>query len=323
MISNFNTVCTHHPEDYSRTILQDDLREHFNKAYPYRPVKWISVVHDTEKVSELNRERNAAFDAAEGVCQHDASHDQRMKMNKSLWGFRQVRHQAILKAMSEKRGHGTDIYDDLTEEKFAKAVHRLGYKDTLPSLVEVRQKYHSYRIRKTCPVEPVVEEILLQCVFCQSWIGLTLAKSLEKDAGMGFFASLPFMKNQVVIEYHGKRMASVEAKQLIQETPERCDRRNEDKKPKGVGDASSRRTEDNDRMVGTTKKAREIQTHDDSSSESGVSVIYERVEEKKAEKTRQLTQFDCVKDITAAAKRIVAAKEQIKPSKKKKKTNYD
>ena len=41
----------------ARTILQDHLREHFNQAYPDRRVKEISVVHDTEKVSELNRER--------------------------------------------------------------------------------------------------------------------------------------------------------------------------------------------------------------------------------------------------------------------------
>jgi len=76
-------------------------------------------------------------------------------------GLRQVRLQAILKAMSEKRVLGTDISKNLTEENFAMAVRRLGYKDTLPSLVNVRQNNQNYRIKKTYPIEPVVDETLL------------------------------------------------------------------------------------------------------------------------------------------------------------------
>ncbi|KAK2703395.1 hypothetical protein QYM36_018125 [Artemia franciscana] len=127
-----------------------------------------------------------------------------------------VRLQAILKAMSDKRGLGTDISKNLTEEGFARAVRRLGYKNTLPSLVDVQQKYQSYRIKRTYPIEPVVDENLLECILYQSWIGLTLARSQEKDAGMGVYANLPFWENQVVVEYHGKRMATVEAKKLLQ-----------------------------------------------------------------------------------------------------------
>ena len=141
-----------------------------------------------------------------------------LKSVKDLYskGLRQVRLQAILKAMSEKRGLGTDISKNLTEENFAKAVSRLGYKDTLPSLVNVRQKYQSYRIKKTYPIEPVVDETLLQCILNQSWIGLTLDRSQEKDAGMGIYVSLPFWENQVVVEYHGKQIATVEAKKVLQ-----------------------------------------------------------------------------------------------------------
>ncbi|KAK2717255.1 hypothetical protein QYM36_007395, partial [Artemia franciscana] len=131
-------------------------------------------------------------------------------------GLKQVRLQAILKAMSDKRGLGTDISKNLTEEGFARAVRRLGYKNTLPSLVDVQQKYQSYRIKRTYPIEPVVDETLLECILYQSWIGLTLARSQEKDAGMGVYANLPFWENQVVVEYHGKRMATVEAKKLLQ-----------------------------------------------------------------------------------------------------------
>jgi len=42
----------------ARTILQDHLREHFNQAYPDRRVKEISVVHDTQKVLELDTEKS-------------------------------------------------------------------------------------------------------------------------------------------------------------------------------------------------------------------------------------------------------------------------
>ncbi|KAK2716429.1 hypothetical protein QYM36_010848, partial [Artemia franciscana] len=123
---------------------------------------------------------------------------------------------AILKSISEKRGLGSDVLDTLTDENFDTAVRQLGYKDTLPSLVHVWQKYNNYRIRKTYPVEPVVEETLTQCVLHESWVGLTVAKSHEKEVGLGVFASLPFWENQVVIEYHGKRMATVEANRIIQ-----------------------------------------------------------------------------------------------------------
>ncbi|KAK2716428.1 hypothetical protein QYM36_010847 [Artemia franciscana] len=51
-----------------------------------------------------------------------------------------VQLQAILKSISEKRDLGSDVLDALTEEKFDKAVRQLGYKDTSPSLVQVRQK---------------------------------------------------------------------------------------------------------------------------------------------------------------------------------------
>ena len=141
-----------------------------------------------------------------------------LKSVKDLYskGLKQVRLQAILKAMSDKRGLGTDISKNLTEEGFARAVRRLGYKNTLPSLVDVQQKYQSYRIKRTFPIEPVVDETLLQCILYQSWIGLTIARSQEKDAGMGVYANLPFWENQVVVEYHGKRMATVEAKKLLQ-----------------------------------------------------------------------------------------------------------
>ncbi|KAK2702254.1 hypothetical protein QYM36_019116 [Artemia franciscana] len=234
-------------------------------------------------------------------------------------GLRQVRLQAILKAMSEKRGLGTDISKNLTEENFAKAVRRLGYKDTLPSLVNVWQKYQSYRIKKTYPIEPVVDETLLQCIINQSWIGLTLARSQEKDAGMGVYVSLPFWENQTCFGRFINHRANEDGpnlkwKQLVLENVKwpflvatrdisagkelyydygvrpgdfnegqemvflmsgkaRKRRRDaavamENKKPKEVVDAS----------LGNFKPrtAREIQTQDDSSSESGVLAIHER-----------------------------------------------
>ena len=59
-----------------------------------------------------------------------------LKSVKDLYskGLKQVRLHAILKAMSDKRGLGTDISKNLTEKGFARAVRRLGYKNTLRHL---------------------------------------------------------------------------------------------------------------------------------------------------------------------------------------------
>ncbi|KAK2710365.1 hypothetical protein QYM36_013871 [Artemia franciscana] len=57
MISNLNAKCRHYAYDYSTTILQNELEDHFKKAYPDILVKEISVVHDTQEVAELVRKR--------------------------------------------------------------------------------------------------------------------------------------------------------------------------------------------------------------------------------------------------------------------------
>ena len=57
MISNLNAKCRHYAYDYSTTILQNELEDHFKKAYPDILVKEISVVNDTQEVAELVRKR--------------------------------------------------------------------------------------------------------------------------------------------------------------------------------------------------------------------------------------------------------------------------
>ncbi|KAK2707020.1 hypothetical protein QYM36_014892 [Artemia franciscana] len=87
--------------------------------------------------------------------------------------------------------------------------------DTVPSLEQVQQTYKSFRIPKTFPSEPVVDDYLTQCVRNQYWVGTTVAQSLNERAGEGVFATIPFWKYQVVVEYHGKRMATIEANVLL------------------------------------------------------------------------------------------------------------
>ncbi|KAK2708037.1 hypothetical protein QYM36_015655 [Artemia franciscana] len=126
-----------------------------------------------------------------------------------------ARAEEILKKMSEKRGIGADLTEALTEASLQMAIRRLGYQDTVPSLEEVQQTYRRFRIPKLFPSEPLVDDYLTQCVLNQSWLGMTVAQSLNKGAGQGVYATIPFYKNQVVVEIHGKRMATIEANRLF------------------------------------------------------------------------------------------------------------
>ena len=45
---------------------------------------------------------------------------------------------------------------------------------------------------------------------------MTVAQSLNKGVVEGVFATIPFWKKQEVVEYHGKRMATIEANGLLQ-----------------------------------------------------------------------------------------------------------
>ncbi|KAK2707202.1 hypothetical protein QYM36_015029 [Artemia franciscana] len=126
-----------------------------------------------------------------------------------------ARAEEILKKISEKRGIGADLTEALTEASLQMAIRRLGYQDTVPSLEEVQQTYSRFRIPKLFPSEPLVDDYLTQCVLNQSWPGMTVAQSLNKGAGQGVYATIPFYKNQVVVEIHGKRMATIEANRLF------------------------------------------------------------------------------------------------------------
>ncbi|KAK2702116.1 hypothetical protein QYM36_019246 [Artemia franciscana] len=95
------------------------------------------------------------------------------------------RAEEILRRMLEKRGLEADSTEALTEDNLQKAVRRIGYEDTVPSLE-------------------------------QSWVGMTVAQSLNKGAVEGVFATIPFWTKQEVVEYHGKRMATIEANGLLQ-----------------------------------------------------------------------------------------------------------
>ena len=130
--------------------------------------------------------------------------------------LKQARAEEILKKMSEKRGIGADLTEALTEDNLQMAIRRLGYTDTVPSLEEVQHTYSRLRMPKSFPSEPLVDEHLTKCVLNQSWPGMTVATSLNKGAGLGVFATLPFYKNQVVVEYHGRRMDTNEANRLLQ-----------------------------------------------------------------------------------------------------------
>ncbi|KAK2713824.1 hypothetical protein QYM36_009642 [Artemia franciscana] len=127
-----------------------------------------------------------------------------------------VRAEEILRKISEKRGIGADLTEALTEEALQMAIRRLGYQDTVPSLELVQQTYSRLRIPKLFPSEPLVDEYLTTCVLNQSWPGMTVAQSLDKGAGQGIYAKLPFYNSQVVVEYHGRRMATIEANRLLQ-----------------------------------------------------------------------------------------------------------
>ncbi|XP_065564154.1 uncharacterized protein LOC136029587 [Artemia franciscana] len=129
--------------------------------------------------------------------------------------LKQARAEEILKKMSEKHGIGADLTEALTEASLEMAIPRLGYQDTVPSLEEVQQTYRRFRIPKLFPSEPLVDDYLTQCVLNQSWPGMTVAQSLNKGAGQGVYATIPFYKNQVVVEIHGKRMATIEANRLF------------------------------------------------------------------------------------------------------------
>ncbi|XP_065583015.1 N-lysine methyltransferase KMT5A-A-like [Artemia franciscana] len=96
------------------------------------------------------------------------------------------------------------------------AIRRIGYQDTVPSLELVQQTYSRLRIPKLFPSEPLVDEYLTTCVLNQSWPGMTVAQSLDKGAGQGVYATLPLYKNKVVVEYHGRRRATIEANRLLQ-----------------------------------------------------------------------------------------------------------
>ncbi|KAK2723150.1 hypothetical protein QYM36_001731, partial [Artemia franciscana] len=74
------------------------------------------------------------------------------------------RAEEILRRMLEKRGLGADITEALTEDNLQKAVHRLGFEYTVPSLEQVQQTYKNFRIPKTFPSELVVDDYLTQCV---------------------------------------------------------------------------------------------------------------------------------------------------------------
>ncbi|KAK2716425.1 hypothetical protein QYM36_010844 [Artemia franciscana] len=131
-------------------------------------------------------------------------------------GYPTVRAEEILRKISEKRGIGADLTEALTEEALQMAIRRLGYQDTVLSLELVQQTYSRLRIPKLFPSEPLVDEYLTTCVLDQSWPGMTVVQSLDKGAGQGVYATLPFYKNQAVVEYHGRRMAIIEANRLLQ-----------------------------------------------------------------------------------------------------------
>ncbi|KAK2703175.1 hypothetical protein QYM36_018316 [Artemia franciscana] len=112
--------------------------------------------------------------------------------------------------------NGADLTEALTEEALQMAIRRIGYQDTVPSLELVQQTYSRLRIPKLFPSEPLVDEYLTTCVLNQSWPGMTVAQSLDKGAGQGVYATLPLYKNKVVVEYHGRRRATIEANRLLQ-----------------------------------------------------------------------------------------------------------
>jgi hypothetical protein len=116
-----------------------------------------------------------------------------------------VRAAEVLKTIAEKRGLGADITDSITPESLGKAIKKLGFSDTFPTLEQV----------KAIPAEPVVDDYLMKAVMTQTWVGLTKATSHSAGAGDGVFTTLPFWENQVVVEYHGRRMETSEAKVLI------------------------------------------------------------------------------------------------------------
>ncbi|KAK2701888.1 hypothetical protein QYM36_019486 [Artemia franciscana] len=160
-------------------------------------------------------------------------------------GLRQVRLQAILKALSEKRGLGTDISKNLTEENFAKAVRRLGYKDTLPANEDgPNLKW----------MQLVVENV--KWPFLVATRDISAGEELHYDYGV---RPDDFNEGQELVF-----LMSSKARKRRRDAAVAM----ENKKPKEVGDASS----------GSLKPrtAREIQTQDDSSSESGVLAIHER-----------------------------------------------
>jgi len=78
--------------------------------------------------------------------------------------LKQFRAEEILRRMLEKRGLGADITEALTEDNLQKAVHRLGFEYTVPSLEQVQQTYKNFRIPKTFPSELVVDDYLTQFV---------------------------------------------------------------------------------------------------------------------------------------------------------------
>ncbi|KAK2723146.1 hypothetical protein QYM36_001727 [Artemia franciscana] len=82
----------------------------------------------------------------------------------SFYITKAFRAEEILRRMLEKRGLGADITEALTEDNLQKAVHRLGFEYTVPSLEQVQQTYKNFRIPKTFPSELVVDDYLTQCV---------------------------------------------------------------------------------------------------------------------------------------------------------------
>ena len=95
----------------------------------------------------------------------------------------------------------------------------------------------------------------------------------------------------------------------------------EEKKPKQVRDASTGREERSGTKwwEPTKKVAMEQKTHisKKSSKESGHSVIYERLEEKKAKESKQTSQEE-FKEVKAAAERLSASQKKKRKKRKKK-----
>jgi hypothetical protein len=105
--------------------------------------------------------------------------------------------------------------DNLGKENLGKAIKKLGFSDTFPTLEQVKAIHRSAISPKIYPAELVVDDYLMKAVMTQTWVGLTKATSHSAGAGDGVFTTLPFWENQAVVEYHGHRMETSAANVLI------------------------------------------------------------------------------------------------------------